>query len=131
MSRPCQESGITQPVTDFLQQQIASMLKKNFYFLPALAGVVLLFLSIEYPSYWGEIQMIALSLGVFTGVFWGAWKERTKRRFGLAMFLLVVVHSLILICLRHWFPFNMWFLVPFAVVEVAFLALIAFKVMGL
>lgn len=106
-------------------------MKKNFYFVPGLTGLVLLFLSIEYPNYWGEIQMIALSFGVSAGVLWGLWKERAKRRFRLAIFLLVVVHSLILICLRHWFPFNMWFLGAFAVVEVGFLALIAFRIMGL
>lgn len=96
-----------------------------------MAGLLILFLSIKYPDYWGEIQMIVLSLSVFAGVLWGLRKERAKPRFAFAIFLLVVVHSLILVALRHRFPFNIWFLGAFVIVEIGFLALIAFKVMGL
>lgn len=109
-----------------------ALFRRNYYFLPALAGLLVCFLSIKYANYQDQVQRVVLSLGVFLGVLRVLWGERTRPRFALSLGLITIAHALILIFFNDWFPLrSMWYLGILAICEIGVLVVLAWRIMGL
>jgi hypothetical protein len=107
-------------------------LKRNYYFLPVLAGVLLCVVSISYPRYQAQIQEAALTIGVVFGVLRVLWVDREQPRFRRALISNLLCHALLITGLRGWFPLrNFWLLGSLAVLEILLLVIIAYRIMDL
>jgi len=111
---------------------MSNLLRRNYYFIPALLGLLICFLSISQPAYQSEIQKTVLSLGIFLGVVRVLWGERANPRFWTSLALIAAIHALVLIAIRDWFPLrSMWYLGIIGVFEIFILVVVSYKVMGL
>jgi hypothetical protein len=85
----------------------------------------------HWPRYASQIQMALYSVIVLGLLLIGFWSDRLRQRFWRGIFVVMLLHSAILISMRSLFPFKtILIVIPIAVMEGVIAATLFLRTVG-
>jgi peptidoglycan/LPS O-acetylase OafA/YrhL len=104
---------------------------RHIHAVGIVLGLLVGALYLSFPQKAAEVQMFALTGGTLWLLLEGIWEFRRYPRMKLSFCLAVLLHAVLLVCLRDSLPFRTsWPLFPILVVECMALLALIFKIIG-